>query len=196
LLIAGVLVCVGALMALLFPLTKEVGRDFRPANLPAPEEMNAAGEIGLHISYPVESARERDFERFMRDHLRRQRLRNGAIRWDLVRKDAPAAGGGAVYEESIVFGNWNQRMRFHSRTSKADSEQEAQVSAFLMPGGAPTTEHRIVETVVPGVFLVTNLPPRHMPHPPPIIDWDRVVTRALEEFDAIWNRIVREWFRK
>lgn len=196
LLLAGALVCCGALMALLFPLTREIGKDFRPANLPPPEELKAAGEIGVHISYPVMAEREADFARLMSDQLRRQRLRNGATRWALVRKEAAASGSGFVYEESMIFGNWSQRMRFHSRTSKADTEQEAQVSAFLISGGAPTLEHRALPVAVSDVMVQPDLPPRHMPHPPPVINWDRVITRTLEEFDEIWNRIIREWYRK
>ena len=88
LLLAGALVCCGALMALLFPLTREIGKDFRPANLPPPEEMNAARRDWAPYFISGDGRAEADFARLMRDQLRRQRLRNGATRWTLVRKEA------------------------------------------------------------------------------------------------------------
>ena len=65
----------------------------------------------------------------------------------------------------MIFGNWSQRMRFHSRTSKADAEQEAQVSAFLIT--ERRTDARTSRSACCGLdtFVQPDLPPRH--HPPP-----------------------------
>jgi MFS family permease len=199
LLIAGTLVCVGSLLVLVFPLTREIGWDFRPANLPPLEPVDAVSDtaLSMHTTYPVDRARTAEFARLMRDGLRRQRLRNGATQWRLTRREAGETGNGVVvYEESVIFTNWNDRLRFHSRTTKTDAAQEEALREFLIDGQTPVVEYRARVITVDTRAEAHSTDGRRMAYPPPVMDWNRILLRSLEEFDAMWNRAVKAHFKE
>jgi MFS family permease len=196
LLIAGGLVCLGALLAIPFPLTRARGHDFGLTGRPAPAADGAASVAGgmfeMVVRYAVDHSRAHDFARLMRHELRAQRFRNGAMTWRLRHRDDHAAGadvnGMAVYEEAIVFANWSDRMRFHARTTRQDAAAEEQVRQFISGGAEPTVTYRPLTTAP--VSARSIAPPR------PMIDWDHLFTRVLEEFDAVWDRAMRGKFEK
>lgn len=194
-LIAGILIVVGLALVKAFPLTRAKGHDFTPAHQTAPIGEAVAGALQMVIGYVVHHARAVDFVRSMHHGLRRQRLRNGATQWKLTRREGgESRDGGVVYEESVTFANWNDRLRFHARTTKTDAVQEEEVRGFLVGSDAPVIEYRVVEPIASSATGHQATVPRHIPHPPPVIDWNRMVTRMLEEFDAVWNRIMRMCF--
>jgi hypothetical protein len=61
----------------------------------------------------------------------------------------------------------------------------AHVTPASTPAAPPTSSAR----------TFTPPPSRHMPTPPPVIDWDRTTLRLVEEMDAVWDRIIRAKFR-
>lgn len=194
-LVAGSLIIAGLLLNKFFPLTRGMGKDHGPANRPALSDAPMSGTIEMIAEYRIDRARAAEFLRFMRTNIRRQRLRNGGIVWNLShREDAASGGGTLVYEEAVTFANWNDRMRFHVRTTKADAAEEDELRAFLADSALPAVRHREVAPTA-AVATPEATESRRMAYPPPVIDWDRMLNRALEEFDAIWDRIIREWYR-
>ena len=190
-LIAGICILLGLFLVKPFPLTRARGHDFSLVNRPAPSDPAISGGVAMVVNYRIQSHRAAEFAQKMQTGLRHQRLRNGAIGWAL--REVESSGDVVHYEECCDFRTWSDHLRFHSRTTKIDVAQEEEVKAFLA-GAETTIQYRPASTTTNDI--VSPGPPRHMPHPPPVIDWDRVMNRALEEFDAIWNRIIREWYRK
>jgi hypothetical protein len=198
LLIAGGLVALGSLLAIPFPLTRAKGHDFGLANHPAPTDA-PPGPAGLEmaLAYTVRRERADEFARVMRSGVRAQRLRNGATRWHLSRKETAEGDNGAVlYEETFAFGSWNDRLRFHARTTKADAAAEDAALALVVgPKPEPTYRALAVTTPSSPSPSASHHSPksaRHIPSPPPMIDWDYLATRFLEELGTIINRAMGE----
>jgi len=194
-LIAGVCILIGLVLVIPFPLTRARGQDFTPVGVPVPDSSSAptTGPLAMHLTYHVSSAQVTDFTRVMHAKIRGLRLRNGAGNWSLVRSDADAAGL-IVFREAFVFGSWNERLRFHSRTTKADAEQETRLAEHLAADHSPLVEYRALEVAGPAGVTAGDVPSRKMAYPPPPIDMDRILSRLLEAFDGIWNRIVQNRF--
>ncbi len=60
---------------------------------------------------------------------------------------------------------------------------------------AGTTHHAASTSPPPAARPAVTAPPRHIPTPPPLVDWDRATMRLVEEIDAVWDRAVRSKFR-
>ncbi len=151
-LISGSLILLGLLLVKRFPLTRAIGQDFAPAARPAPSTPSIAstGALQSIIEYHVPAAQADDFIHLLRDHLRLSRLRNGATQWRLERRvdhhhpTAPPTAGHPHssaqsaashpapirFRESFNFSSWSDRLRHHSRTTKADAQLEDQAAAF------------------------------------------------------------------
>jgi hypothetical protein len=191
-LIAGILILLGLLLVKRFPLTRARGQDFGPANRPAPTDAPPAPDVALEmvLTYPVERARRDEFTRLMHSDVRRQRLRNGATRWQLTPRETPASSNGTiVYEEAFSFTSWSDRLRFHARTTKADAVAESEALRLVVGTQPPVPIYR------PLVHLPPPPPPisaRHIPSPPPLINWDWLATRFLEELGTMLNRAMGE----
>jgi len=214
LLIAGALVALGSVLAIPFPLTRAHGHDFGPANRPAPEAPEHTGGLEMVLHYTVGHESKEAFTRAMHREVRAQRLRNGATRWRLQQhgqgeqsssSSSPSPNGTVTYEEAFVFSSWSDRMRFHARTTKADALAEEDVLRLVAepPAGPVYRPYEIprrgFEVIGPhstGSTTTTPATPmmssRRIPHPPPMIDWDHIATRFVEELVNILNRIMGE----
>src|SRR5206468_172641 len=104
-LVAGLLVAMGALLVIPFPLTRAKGQDFSPANRPAPTKPADApagdGPLELAYEYRIPADKSAAFVDLMHHGLKPQRLRNGAAHWRLEKRGEE--NGSAVFEESFAF---------------------------------------------------------------------------------------------
>ncbi|MDB5319800.1 MAG: major facilitator transpoter, partial [Phycisphaerales bacterium] len=190
--IAGCLVALGSLLAIPFPLTRAKGQDFGPANRPAPADAPPGpADLEMVLAYPVERARAGEFERVMHGNVRPQRLRNGATRWVLAPSEAgsESANGTVLYEEVFAFTSWSDRLRFHARTTKADAAAEEEALKFVV-GPQPAPVYRPVVLGTPPLEPMVS--GRRMASPPPLINWDFLATRFLEELGTMVNRMMGE----
>jgi hypothetical protein len=105
-----------------------------------------------------------------------------------------------MYEEAMVFSSWGDRMRFHARTTKADALAEAGVLRLVAePPAGPVYRPFEIRRRGFGVMVAGATTPatpvvssRRIPHPPPMIDWDHIATRFVEELVNILNRMMGE----
>jgi hypothetical protein len=202
LLISGALVALGSVLAIPFPLTRARGHDFGGANGPAPEGTpEHTGWLEMVLHYKVGHEAKEAFMRAMHREVRAQRLRNGATRWRLKEHEAGGESNGTVmYEEAMVFSSWGDRMRFHARTTKADALAEAGVLRLVAePPAGPVYRPFEIRRRGFGVMVAGATTPatpvvssRRIPHPPPMIDWDHIATRFVEELVNILNRMMGE----
>jgi hypothetical protein len=73
--------------------------------------------------------------------LRRIRLRDGAIRWDVLRDSADPER----YLEIFVTESWGEHLRQHERITAEDRKVEQRVPAFHLGVQSPKTTHLIAE---------------------------------------------------
>jgi predicted MFS family arabinose efflux permease len=88
---------------------------------PQPEE----GPVLVLVEYHIDPARAHDFVRAMQA-VRLERLRNGAMRWELYRD--PARPG--RYVETFTVASWIEHLRQHERVTMADRAAERRAYAF------------------------------------------------------------------
>ncbi|MDW8365982.1 MAG: MFS transporter [Abditibacteriales bacterium] len=94
------------------------------------------GPVLVIIAYRIDPARAHDFVLAMRD-LRLERLRDGAIRWDLFR-DAADPGR---YVETFILESWVEHLRQHERVTVADRAVQERVHTFHVGDTPPTVSH-------------------------------------------------------
>lgn len=198
LLIAGGLVVLGSLLAIPFPLTRARGHDFGPANHPAPSDAPPGpANLEMVLAYPVERDRAVEFAKLMHRTVRPHRLRNGATGWRLERRDeaGESSNGTLIYEERFAFTSWSDRLRFHARTTKADAAAEEAALGFVV-GPKPAPTYRALAVASSASLPSGSQQPlkssRHMASPSPLVDWDYLATRFLEELGTIINRAMGE----
>jgi MFS family permease len=188
-LIAGTLILAGLVLVKPFPLTRARGQDFGPAGRTlagaAPAEAARGPFVVLH-EYRVPAARAKEARQLLYGDVRRMRRRNGAGRWQLR---VAEVGDQVFYEESFAFWNWADRVRAEARVTKADAAAEAALHRIAADGG-PRVEYR---ALIPPPMVAES---RHVPHPVRVLDLTRISLRLTEEFDAVWNRVVRGRFRE
>jgi MFS family permease/quinol monooxygenase YgiN len=73
--------------------------------------------------------------------MRRIRLRDGAIRWNLLRDAADPQR----YIESFVTESWTEHLRQHERVTAEDREVERRAQSFHLGPGPPKITHLIAE---------------------------------------------------
>jgi MFS family permease len=197
LLIAGALVCLGSLLAIPFPLTRAKGHDFTPAARPAPSaDARPAGDgsVEVAIDYDVPRAKAGDFLRHMHHEIRRQRLRNGAVRWRLEHEKHRDESGDVVrYHETFALADWSDLMRFHARTTRADAAAEERAASFrASPGDPPAVAYRNIAHLAPADAF-SQASARHLPHPTvKAIDWEHCFTRLFDSVDEMFVRLGRD----
>ena len=99
--------------------------DFNSAfNGPAPEIIKGAGLVHVSIPYEVEPHKIAEFVTIMRQ-LRRQRLRNGADRWDLL-----SGSKFGDYIEQFSFKSTAEFARQRGRITRWEMEIEQRVLAL------------------------------------------------------------------
>jgi hypothetical protein len=199
LLISGALVALGSVLAIPFPLTRARGHDFGPAGRPAPGAApEHTGGIEMALRYEVGHEVKEEFARHMHREVRAQRMRNGASRWRLREDEEAEESNGTVrYEETFVFSSWSDRMRFQARTTKADAlSEEHALQLLASPPGEPVYRPYAVGRGFDADGANSAESPmvssRRIPHPPPMIDWDHIATRFVEELVNILNRMMGE----
>jgi len=99
---------------------------------PAPDE----GPVFITMTYQIDPARRDDFLCAMHE-VRRLRLRNGALRWNLLRDPNDPSH----YVEIFVDETWLAHMRLHERPTLADRELEARAWSFHVGDRPPEIRH-------------------------------------------------------
>jgi len=117
--------------------------DLRPS-LHWPEPMTSvelqpeAGPVLVEVEYFIESERAQDFIKAM-DDVRRERLRDGAMRWGLFTDSADPNR----FVETFLLESWVEHMRQHERVTKSDRMAEELARAFHIGAGTPKIVHLI-----------------------------------------------------
>ncbi len=117
--------------------------DLRPS-LHWPEPMTSvelqpeAGPVLVEVEYFIESERAQDFIKAM-DDVRRERLRDGALRWELFTDSVNPNR----FVETFLLASWVEHMRQHERVTKSDRMAEELARAFHIGTGTPKTVHLI-----------------------------------------------------
>ena len=97
-----------------------------------------AGPVLVEVEYFIESERAQDFTKAM-DDVRRERLRDGAMRWGLFTDSANPNR----FVETFLLESWVEHMRQHERITKSDRMAEELARAFHIGTGTPKTVHLI-----------------------------------------------------
>jgi MFS family permease len=92
------------------------------------------------IEYRIDPTTAEKFLEALKD-LRRIRLRDGAIRWNVLRDSADPER----YLEVFVTESWGEHLRQHERITADDRKIEQRVQAFHVGGQPPRTTHLIAE---------------------------------------------------
>lgn len=106
------------------------------ATQPAPDE----GPVIITTTYQIDPERRDDFLAAMRE-VKRLRLRNGALRWELMRDPNDPAR----FVETFVDETWTSHMRLHQRPTQADREIEVRAWAFHVGDRPPEIRHYFSE---------------------------------------------------
>ena len=92
------------------------------------------------IEYRIDPKTAEEFLEALRD-LKRIRLRDGAIRWNVLRDSADPER----YLEVFVTESWGEHLRQHERITAEDRKVEQRVQAFHVGSQPPKTTHLIAE---------------------------------------------------
>ncbi len=101
-----------------------------------------AGRVVLTIEYRIDPARADEFKALMQVS-RRNRLRHGALSWDLLH-DIHDPG---LYIEQIVDESWTEHLRRFDRVTTADATLRDRKHALHIGTEPPVVNRRIVESV-------------------------------------------------
>lgn len=96
------------------------------------------GPVLIVIEFLIDPERADSFKRAM-DHVRRQRLRDGAIQWGLFNDPARPAR----YVETFLVESWVEHLRQHERVTVADLEAEQLSREFHIGAQSPVIDHFI-----------------------------------------------------
>lgn len=139
---------VGMMVGRFFPLARTSGLNLTPSrHLPEPtvvgELSPEEGPVFVTIGYAIDPASAPAFREAMRA-LRRIRLRDGAVRWNLLRDTADPGR----YVESFVSRNWLEHLRQHERLTFVDRAIEAHAKSFHLGDRPPDICHYVAESLV------------------------------------------------
>jgi MFS family permease len=101
---------------------------------PQPEH----GPVLVMVEYLIEPERSDGFAKAMRE-LRRQRLRDGGMRWGLFSDSANPNR----YVETFLVESWVEHLRQHERVTRADRQAEEAARAFHVAATAPKVSHLV-----------------------------------------------------
>ena len=107
---------------------------------PAPEK----GPVLVMVEYDIAPEATEEFVTAMQG-VRRLRLRDGALRWNLFQDAAEPTR----WVETVLVESWNQHLRQHARITHADREIEAAAHAFHRGDGNPRVSHLIASSARP-----------------------------------------------
>jgi hypothetical protein len=94
------------------------------------------------VEYLIDSANSHDFLLAL-GNLRRLRLRDGAIRWELF----VDAADPKRYMESFVVSSWIEHLRQHERITVADRDIENLVHSFHVGDKPPRVTHLLAKNI-------------------------------------------------
>jgi quinol monooxygenase YgiN len=107
---------------------------------PSPEE----GPVLIMVEYDITPEEADAFVDAMQP-VRRMRLRDGALRWDLFQDTADPTH----WVETFMVESWNEHLRQHSRVTHADRDIEALAWAYHRGGDGPRVTHLIASGARP-----------------------------------------------
>jgi MFS family permease len=96
------------------------------------------GPVLVEVEYLIELDRAHEFTKAM-DDVRRERLRDGAMRWGLFTDSANPNR----FVETFLLESWVEHMRQHERVTKSDRMAEELARAFHIGAGTPKIVHLI-----------------------------------------------------
>ncbi|MGH7151994.1 MAG: MFS transporter, partial [Planctomycetota bacterium] len=133
----------GLPVALRHRLRSLEGSDLSPSlHWPAPQVATEIapdrGPVLVTVEYAIDPARAPEFREVMRT-LRRIRLRDGALLWDLFVDSADPGR----HTEAFVVESWAEHLRQHERVTVADRELETQAHAFHLGEAPPRVTHHL-----------------------------------------------------
>ena len=99
-----------------------------------------AGPAITSVEYRIDPKTAEEFLAALKD-LKRIRLRDGAIRWNVLRDSADPER----YLEVFVTESWGEHLRQHERITTEDRKVEQRVQAFHLGAQPPHTTHLIAE---------------------------------------------------
>jgi quinol monooxygenase YgiN len=109
---------------------------------PAPEE----GPVLVTAEYDIAPEDTEDFVAAM-EPVRRMRLRDGALRWNLFQDIAEPTR----WVETFLVESWNEHLRQHARVTHADREIEDAAWSYHRGSGSPHVAHLIASSARPRV---------------------------------------------
>ncbi|MBI5444251.1 MAG: MFS transporter [Deltaproteobacteria bacterium] len=144
--VAGAALVAGGLVAVRFRLPT-LREDLTPSmhwrqTQQIPEALLERGPVVVSVEYRIDPASLADFTAAMGD-LRRIRLRDGAIRWELY-SDPEGEG---TYLETFVVESWLEHLRQHERVTVADKSIQERCSRFHVGERPQRVTHFLAEPV-------------------------------------------------
>jgi MFS family permease len=140
-LVAGILATVRYRLALVGELDLTPSRHWSEPAAFAPPSPNE-GPVLVMVEYLIDSANSHDFLLAL-GNLRRLRLRDGAIRWELF----VDAADPKRYMESFVVSSWIEHLRQHERITVADRDIENLVHSFHVGDKPPRVTHLLAKNI-------------------------------------------------
>jgi len=113
-----------------------------PAPMVAQDLEHDRGPVLVTVEYRIDPARAAEFAAAMR-HIRRIRLRDGALQWGLF-ADAAVPG---LYTQVFLVQSWAEHLRQHERATVADRDIEREAWSFHLGPEPPVVRHLIGERV-------------------------------------------------
>jgi MFS family permease len=115
-----------------------------PAGGIADDPVSEGGTVLVTVEYQIDPEAADEFAAAMRE-VRTFRMRDGAIRWDLL-ADASRPGR---YVESFLVDSWTEHLRQHERLTEDDRATEAQARRFHIGSQPPVISHFVARDVPP-----------------------------------------------
>lgn len=125
-----------------------IEEDLTPApvlKLPVPDAPPASGRVRISIEYRIDPARAEAFRALMHES-RRNRLRHGALAWELLRD----LGEPGRFVEVIEDASWTDHLRRLDRITAADAALRERKVAFHIGESPPVVTRCVMETTVKG----------------------------------------------
>jgi predicted MFS family arabinose efflux permease len=121
--------------------------DLTPQRLtqtPAPPLIISPGQVVITIEYTVDPARAAEFRLLMNTEGRRQRLRHGALSWELLHDiNHPQR-----FLEVIVDESWTEHLRRFDRNTASDILLRERKQSFHLGAEPPRIHRYVMETTV------------------------------------------------
>ncbi len=127
-----------------FVVDRGIEEDLTPSNelkAPVAKAPPATGQVLVTIAYQIDPRRESDFCALMQES-RRSRLRQGALKWELVRD----IGDPGHFVEHIVDESWTDHLRRFDRVTADDVSLRERKLAFHSGEDPPVVTRYVIES--------------------------------------------------